>query len=171
MLMMSATNFALTGRLNGLELGGSKASFLSELGEPSWWEGMPSMDFKRSTLWKYGPVQIVFDAENRAISLAINFDAHQAADPVFRESPRLDSEMDFRSFVAFLTREHATYVESTDHVGRRLLCVDGGAIAVFSHRTDFERSVAEGRGIRSKLPYLVSLRVGKNTVFGTRPAV
>lgn len=170
--MVSTIDFVLTGHLNGLALGDNKASFLSQLCQPSWWEGMPSVDYDQSSLWQYGPIQIVFDSRQKAVALTINFnDEREGSSPLSESTPCLNSDMDMPSFVEFLADQKATYVESTDSAGKQLISVDGGAVAKFSRKTDHERSVAEGCRVRSELSYLVSLRVGEGKFFKTLPSI
>ena len=84
--MVSVLDFALTGRLNDIGLGDDKAMFCRKLGQPTWWEGLPSIDADQSSLWKYGPIQVVFDSGSEAVSIAINFDdegsEHLATDDI-----------------------------------------------------------------------------------------
>ena len=171
--MICIADFVLAGNLDGLSIGTERASFLSKLGKPDWWEGMPETDHLHASLWLYGPLQIVFDSLHSAVALAINFDGadNHASHRLFDVDSRLDSKTDLSNFVGFLSEFGVDYVKSTDCARKTIITVTGGATAKFSYRTEYDRSVSEGRQVWSEVPYLVSVRVGEDRFLNSRPEV
>ena len=71
---LSLKDFLVRGRLCDIAVGGRKEEVVDSMGVPGWWEGQPSIPCEESQLWRYGPLQVVYDGEGHVTSLSIHFD-------------------------------------------------------------------------------------------------
>lgn len=154
--------------LGELSLSDSKSSVLSKMGPPNWWDGQGTLSCEQSGVWAYYDLGIVFARDgDGVVKIEVAFrcsgarKGFQLPSNIPSAGSAFDSETTLDEFIEYLSSKSISFRQQESGSETTLLKVADGAVAVFSRKVDYERSMAEEKRIVSDEKQLVSVGVEK----------